>query len=103
VDRRSVGVQSDTEPEEEEGAADVWASFVSETERRGGLLPLRAAVSWASASLAQEEERRSGPAQHGELGLATCWAKSQESERGEVLSFSLFIFQNFKSTFSKGI
>ena len=37
---------------------------------------------------AQGGGRKSGPAQLGELGLATCWAKSQESERGEILSFS---------------
>ena len=35
VDRRSVGVRFDTEPEEEEGDADMRARFVSETEREG--------------------------------------------------------------------
>ena len=36
TDRRSVGVRFDTEPEEEEGDADVRARFVSETEREKG-------------------------------------------------------------------
>ena len=36
ADRRSVGVRFDTEPEEEEGDADVRARFVSETEREKG-------------------------------------------------------------------
>ena len=35
ADRRSVGVRFDTEPEEEEGDADVRAWFISETEREG--------------------------------------------------------------------
>jgi len=35
ADRRSVGVRFDTEPEEEEGDANVRARFVSETEREG--------------------------------------------------------------------
>ena len=86
---------------EEEDTADVWASFVSETERGEGLLPLWDTVSWASASLAQEEERRSGPAQHGELGLATCWAKSQESERGEGLPFSFYFPRILNQPFQK--
>ena len=35
VDRRSVGVRFDTEPEDEEGDADVRARFISKTEREG--------------------------------------------------------------------
>ena len=50
----------------------------------------------------QEGGRRSGPAQLGELGLATCWAKSRESERGEVLSFC-FYFPEFSNGFAKVI
>ena len=36
MDRRSIGVRSDTEPKEEEDTAGVRASLVSETEREEG-------------------------------------------------------------------
>jgi len=64
ADRRSVGVRFDTEPEEEEGDADVWARFVSETER---------------------ERWRAAAAGARGLTLRGCWASARPKKKAAVL------------------
>ena len=57
ADRRSVGVRFDTEPEEEEGDADVRpGSSARQREKGGGLRPLALVGCWAE----QAERRKNG-------------------------------------------
>ena len=87
--RLTAGVRFGHETEEED-ATDAWASFVSE--RNGRARSSVTAKEKATAAACElglgllGPRRREGVGQP--LGLATCWAKSRESERGEVLSFS---------------
>ena len=98
VDRRSVGVRFDTEPEEEEGDADMRAQFASETEREGR----RAAAAGARGLLGFDF----GPRRRRKEACCAL-ARGKDGPHGqnreEGISIFFFLFPEFSNGFSKGI